>query len=138
MTFFMPGTFPRPWESTNSSGIMIPRARAGLRAGPAGRVRDEQSWRDQGSVPGPDGGLGGEHGQDPGPGVVAGGLAERWCARPEERVLGAWVADQFVLGTRAPQGVADLAALPRIDQGVVVADQIEDPAADPRGQAERR
>jgi hypothetical protein len=58
----------------------------------------------------------GQQGQDPRPGVVLGRLLEGWGIRPEERVPGAGVDDQFVVDTRAPQRVADLAALAGVDQ----------------------
>jgi hypothetical protein len=41
-----------------------------------------------------------------------------------------------VVGPGDSQGVADLAALPGVDQGVIVAHQVEDPAADPRGEVQ--
>jgi hypothetical protein len=49
-------------------------------------------------------------------------LAERRRARPEERVCGVGVGHEFVVGAGGLGGV---------DQGVLVADQVKEPAADP-------
>src|SRR5262245_60551676 len=75
---------------------------------------------------------GGEEGQDAGPGVVAGLRAELRRARPEERVPGARVADQLIVGPGRLERRPDLSALAGVDQEVILADQVKDPAADPR------
>jgi hypothetical protein len=58
-------------------------------------------------------------------------LAERRRARPEELVCGVGVGHEFVVGAGGLEGVTDLAALGGVDQGVLVADQVKEPAADP-------
>src|SRR5215472_14636875 len=81
--------------------------------------------------------LGREQIQDPAPRVGAGCRVVRRGARPEERVPDLWVADQLVPDARRGQRGADLLALPGVDQRVVLADQVEDPAGDPRGLRQR-
>ena len=81
--------------------------------------------------------LGREQLQYSAPRVGAGRRAVRRRARPEERVPDPGVADQLVLDARGLQRGADLLALPGVDQRVVLADQVEDPAGDPRGLRQR-
>lgn len=66
--------------------------------------------------------------------VLAGVLVVACCAGPEERVLGCRVGDDLVVDVGLSRRIADSRTLGGVDERVVLADQVQQPAAHARGE----